>query len=261
MAEYIAWVKGLTKRREVLAMAEILSMDRRFVAACCMEMWEWVDAEGRTDEALHRHVTGVTLVMLRSIVDVTGFVDAMLQVGWIRKGPDEGHWIFPKLAQFTASCSDERTSNAVRQARWREKHRNNVTKSVTSSVTEVTQNNGTEERRGEESIGEVSPITPLGENKKSTRKVFQRPTLEEVRDYCRERDNGVSPEQFMDHYDTCGWVQGKGAKPVKDWKACVRTWEPNNPKAAAAESRIVNAELYRTYGPNGPDGTWLQEVR
>ena len=51
-------------------------------------------------------------------------------------------------------------------------------------------------------------------------------TLEEVKDYCNERNNNVDAEQFIDYYETNGWVQGKG-KPIKDWKACVRTWERN----------------------------------
>ena len=57
-------------------------------------------------------------------------------------------------------------------------------------------------------------------------KRFTKPTLEEIKDYCLERDNKVSAEQFFDYYETNGWVQGKG-KPIKDWKACIRTWERN----------------------------------
>lgn len=50
------------------------------------------------------------------------------------------------------------------------------------------------------------------------------PTLEEIKDYCLERNNSVDAERFFDYYSANGWVQGKG-KPIKDWKACVRTWE------------------------------------
>jgi len=53
---------------------------------------------------------------------------------------------------------------------------------------------------------------------------FQRPTVDEVGAYCAERNNGVDPQKFIDHYAANGWVQGRG-KPIKDWKACVRTWE------------------------------------
>lgn len=56
---------------------------------------------------------------------------------------------------------------------------------------------------------------------------FQRPTVEEVKEYCRQRGNGVDAERFVDFYEANGWVQGRG-KRIKDWKAAVRTWERNN---------------------------------
>lgn len=58
---------------------------------------------------------------------------------------------------------------------------------------------------------------------KPTRTRFKPPTLEEVKAYCRERQNGVNPEKFIDHYTSNGWKVGKN--PMKDWKAAVRTWE------------------------------------
>ncbi|MBP5248653.1 MAG: hypothetical protein J6Y20_10045 [Lachnospiraceae bacterium] len=55
------------------------------------------------------------------------------------------------------------------------------------------------------------------------RKRFMPPTLEEVAAYCRERNNNVDPEKFIDFYSSKGWKVGN--QPMKDWKACVRTWE------------------------------------
>jgi len=52
---------------------------------------------------------------------------------------------------------------------------------------------------------------------------FQKPTLEEISKYCRERDNGVDPERFANFYESNGWRVGKN--PMKDWRAAVRTWE------------------------------------
>ena len=51
------------------------------------------------------------------------------------------------------------------------------------------------------------------------------PTLEEVRDYCRERNNNVDAEKWFDHYTANGWMVGK--TKMKDWKAAIRTWERN----------------------------------
>ena len=58
---------------------------------------------------------------------------------------------------------------------------------------------------------------------KESRSKFQKPTLSEVSDYCRERGNRIDPAEFIDHYESNGWMVGKNH--MKDWKAAVRTWE------------------------------------
>lgn len=58
---------------------------------------------------------------------------------------------------------------------------------------------------------------------KRTRKVFVKPTLEEVQAYCKERKNSVDAQRFIDFYESKGWKVG--TSPMKDWKASVRTWE------------------------------------
>ena len=56
-------------------------------------------------------------------------------------------------------------------------------------------------------------------------KRFAKPTIEEVVDYCNERNNDVDAEKFYDYYSSNGWKVGKNS--MKDWKASVRTWEKN----------------------------------
>lgn len=56
-----------------------------------------------------------------------------------------------------------------------------------------------------------------------TVKKFTPPTLEEVKAYCKERNNSVNAEAFVDFYTSKGWKVGKNK--MTDWKACVRTWE------------------------------------
>ena len=57
------------------------------------------------------------------------------------------------------------------------------------------------------------------------RKRFEKPTLSQITQYCLERNNNVNAEQFYDYYESNGWKVGKN--DMKDWKACVRTWERN----------------------------------
>lgn len=59
-------------------------------------------------------------------------------------------------------------------------------------------------------------------------KRFVPPTLEEVEQYCFERENHVSASRFVDYYESVGWMVGSGGgkgKPMKDWKAAIRRWE------------------------------------
>jgi len=56
-------------------------------------------------------------------------------------------------------------------------------------------------------------------------KRFVKPKIEEIMDYCEERQNNVDAEKFYDYYSSNGWRVGKN--PMKDWKASVRTWEKN----------------------------------
>lgn len=55
---------------------------------------------------------------------------------------------------------------------------------------------------------------------------FTPPTLQQVKNYCQERVNNVNPDKFINYYQANGWKVGKN--PMKDWKACVRTWEQNS---------------------------------
>ena len=61
---------------------------------------------------------------------------------------------------------------------------------------------------------------------KSPTSRFVPPTIEQIRDYCIERNNLVDPERFYNFYQAKGWMVGKNK--MKDWKAAVRTWEKDS---------------------------------
>ena len=62
-------------------------------------------------------------------------------------------------------------------------------------------------------------------NIKEKRKIFKKPSMDEVTVYCQERKNSISPEQFINYYEANGWKVGRNQ--MKDWKAAIRTWENN----------------------------------
>lgn len=51
------------------------------------------------------------------------------------------------------------------------------------------------------------------------------PKPEWVSDYCKERNNGITASEFIDFYESKGWLVGKSK--MKDWQAAIRTWEKN----------------------------------
>lgn len=59
---------------------------------------------------------------------------------------------------------------------------------------------------------------------------FIKPTVEEIRNYCEERKNGLDAQTFYDHYEARGWIPKGYTTQMKDWKAAVRTWEKNREK-------------------------------
>lgn len=98
-----------------------------------------------------------------------------------------------------------------------------------------------------------------------SKKNFIPPTVEEVREYCKSRNNFVDPERFVDFYSAKGWMVGKNK--MKDWKAAVRTWERNNgrkddsvqqvnirpeePEKSQWEDRAAEIELHNLPEPYG----------
>lgn len=66
------------------------------------------------------------------------------------------------------------------------------------------------------------------------RKNFVKPTIEEVQEYCTQRQNNIDAENFIDYYEANGWKVGKN--PMKDWKAAIRTWERRNKEVNNAKS-------------------------
>jgi hypothetical protein len=54
------------------------------------------------------------------------------------------------------------------------------------------------------------------------------PPIEWIEEYCKERNNGIDPQKFFDFYESKGWKVGK--EKMKNWQACVRTWENRDKK-------------------------------
>ena len=81
------------------------------------------------------------------------------------------------------------------------------------------------DRLGKDRLGDSKGETDVSPSPTKTKR-FIKPSLDDVRAYCQERQNNVDAERFVDYYEANGWKVGKN--PMKDWKAAVRTWEKSS---------------------------------
>ena len=78
----------------------------------------------------------------------------------------------------------------------------------------------------------IKKDSPKGESKE---KRFAPPSLDEVKEYCQERNNGIDPQRFINFYEAKGWMIGKNK--MKNWKAAVRNWESRDKSEVPKESK------------------------
>src|SRR5207253_667823 len=102
-------------------------------------------------------------------------------------------------------------------ARWKNHTKRENTKMVKSTKDENTKD---EKRRDERSI----PPSNASRNAKALRKPL---SLTEVIAYGKEQGITASDaEAFYDSQEAGGWT--RGGKPLRDWKASLRSWKANN---------------------------------
>lgn len=101
----------------------------------------------------------------------------------------------------------------------------------TSGITDDTKHTKEKEKEKENILS--SPNVEDSIARTPARKRFTPPTLAEVTAYCRERQNAVDPQRFIDYYTARGWKLNKTS--MKDWKAAVRTWEGKQRDSATAQ--------------------------
>ena len=82
------------------------------------------------------------------------------------------------------------------------------------------------------------------------------PTLEDVREYCKERNNDVNPDRFYNYYTARGWKIGHNIN-MADWRAAIRMWEVN--KKSGNSQRILD-DLRAKYEALKSQGASAEEL-
>lgn len=98
--------------------------------------------------------------------------------------------------------------------------------------------------KNEKNLKKVSSDEDTKESS-AARKTKARPeSPQDVIEYCSSRNNGLDGQFFWDKMEARGWVFRDG-RPVKDWKACVRTWEKYGKDFQSPSSKSQNSESWR----------------
>lgn len=132
--------------------------------------------------------------------------------------------------------------------------------SASKADTEVREGKDRDRDRSGQSMDREGDTDAAPAQKKSKKKEFVPPTVEDVREYCTAQGYGtIDPEGFVDYYAANGWKVGNQA--MKDWKATVRNWARRDKergitsasKAISANSSFdtgsfFEAALTRSYG-------------
>ena len=94
-----------------------------------------------------------------------------------------------------------------------------------------------------ESVTDTDSVNDTESVKETKQRKFVKPSVDEVREYCQERQNNIDPDAFVDFYESKGWKVG--SNPMKDWKAAVRTWEKRSDKPVRSSPKSdITAEKY-----------------
>lgn len=207
--DWIPVTIDLVRRREVAVVAEQTGLSRHEVVGMLVEFWGW--ASGETEDGVLCHVSVATLS--RTLSHKESYYRALCAVGWIR---EEGtSLVIVNWDRWLSNSAKARLGNTLRQKMYRGKKEKTVAPFVATKARP--------EKRREENI--VSTKVDTVARKRAA--VFVPPSADEVKAYCTERGNAVDAEQFVDHYTARAW-KFKSGQPVKDWRACVRTWEKNS---------------------------------
>ena len=122
---------------------------------------------------------------------------------------DDATIYMTEVNKLIGSAADNDNANRVRRCRERKKQE--ALQNVTKSITECNESKSIEKELDKE------------KDNSKPKKRFTPPTLDEVKAYCAERNNGVDAQKWFDFYSAKGWKIGRDK--MVDWMAAVRTWE------------------------------------
>jgi len=136
---------------------------------------------------------------------------------------------------------DFETKNGSPNVKYTLSNFDKVANKVTNQVADELANKAVDEvlnEVAEKILDELTDEIIKQKQEKHKTKIFIPPDIKDIKTYCEERKNTIDPQKFLDFYQSKGWLVGKNK--MKDWKACIRTWENNENKIKEKKHPAAN---------------------
>lgn len=245
------WIKvekGTPDKPEILEMSAILSIDDPdTIVGKLIRVWAWFDSNSENG-----HAPSVTNVLLDRLTGVTGFVDAMVKVGWLQKSEDG--FEVSNFDRHLGKGAKKRASDAERKRKSRELsqqshegcHKESVTESGLDKIREDKNINtnvlvdGKPTTPPYESIrdlyNQIFPMLPqcksLDDSRKSKIRGLWRTELKTIEDWSG----------YFNYVKTnCTWVlspKPRGGQNSIDWFLVAKNFR--NAKEGSYDDRTAN---------------------
>jgi hypothetical protein len=170
-------------------------------------------------------------------------LDALIGCGWVDDALRIHDW-----DDYAGRLLDKREQNKERVRKSRARNAN-VTHN--ESITDDARYGATVPNRTVPYL--TVPNTTIRKDEREKRARFTPPSLDDVSSYCKDRNNPIDAQTFIDFYASKGWKIGN--QPMKDWKAAVRTWEKrdnyedkSHPNSRKHKTVIEQQYTQRDYG-------------
>lgn len=103
-------------------------------------------------------------------------------------------------------------------------------------------------KKGDAKVEEKEPEKPVETEKK---RIFKKPTIEEVRSYISEKGYHFDAESFFAFYESKGWKIGN--QPMKSWQAACVTWEKRYKQDGQQPQQPQQQKPVKPRDPNDPE--------
>ena len=162
----MSWIKfetATSEKPEVWAIATRLGIDADAVVGKLLRVWAWFDTQ-----TVEGNAPSVTKALLDSKVSVSGFCQAMIEVGWMIE--EDGRISLPNFDRHNGKTAKNRALTSKRVAEHKAGNAK-VTRQVTkefekSNAPSVTDALPREEKRREDkNVNTIPPKSPKGERK------------------------------------------------------------------------------------------------